>query len=175
MTQIKNLEESFAEWLQKTIPDSYRQFLGRSVSQTRERLREINKFFPERNIFEIENSNPNEVINFIRYKTNRSERADNPEFVKYDTFHSNGIPKAIIGKNHYFKFLKEYFELKVNYWIFQGNPRIYDITSALRNGHLESWKVSAHKDKNDQEIRLYYGKQGRRTWMLCFSSSYIRG
>lgn len=34
-----------------------------------------------------------------------------------------------------------------NYWIFQGNPKIYDITSALKNGHLNSWKVAAHKDK----------------------------
>jgi len=35
----------------------------------------------------------------------------------------------------------------INYWIFQGNPNIYDITSALKSGHLKSWKVAAHKDK----------------------------
>lgn len=33
-----------------------------------------------------------------------------------------------------------------NHWIFQGNPKIYDITRALKNGHLKSWKVAAHKD-----------------------------
>lgn len=146
MNQIKNIEEPFAEWLQKTIPDSYRQYLGRSVSQTRERLKEINNFFPERNIFEIENSNPSAVIDFIKHKTHRKERANNPDFVTYDTFHSNGIPKAVIGKNHYFRFLEQYFASKVNYWIFQSNPKIYDISNALKNGNLKSWKVAAHKD-----------------------------
>ena len=146
MNQIKNVEEKFAEWLQKRIPDSYRQYLGRSVSQTRERLQEINNFFPERNIFEIENSDPRAVIDFIKHKTHRKERANNPDFVTYDTFHSNGIPKAVVGKNHYFKFLEQYFASKVNYWVFQGNPKIYDIIKALQNEHLKSWKVAAHKD-----------------------------
>ncbi|MDW5288877.1 AAA family ATPase [Formosa sp. PL04] len=35
----------------------------------------------------------------------------------------------------------------VNYWIFQGNPEIYNITNALKAAHLKSWKVAAHKDK----------------------------
>ncbi len=48
MNQIKNLEQSFAEWLQRTMPESYRQYLGSSVSQTKDRLGEINKFFPEK-------------------------------------------------------------------------------------------------------------------------------
>ncbi|EDM44961.1 5-Methylcytosine-specific restriction enzyme B [unidentified eubacterium SCB49] len=34
-----------------------------------------------------------------------------------------------------------------NYWVFQGNPKIYDITNALKAAHLKSWKVAAHKDK----------------------------
>lgn len=35
----------------------------------------------------------------------------------------------------------------VNYWIFQGNPKIYNIQQALRAWHLRSWKVATHKDK----------------------------
>lgn len=34
-----------------------------------------------------------------------------------------------------------------NYWLFQGNPSIYNITKALNANHLKSWKVAAHKDK----------------------------
>ena len=35
----------------------------------------------------------------------------------------------------------------VNYWIFQGNPKIFDFETALRENILTDWTVSAHKDK----------------------------
>lgn len=35
---------------------------------------------------------------------------------------------------------------KVNYWIFQGNPK-FDFETALREEILTDWTVSAHKDK----------------------------
>ncbi len=34
-----------------------------------------------------------------------------------------------------------------SYWIFQGNPNIFDFETAIRNNLLEDWTVSAHKDK----------------------------
>lgn len=34
-----------------------------------------------------------------------------------------------------------------NYWIFQGNPKIFDFETALRENILTDWTVSAHKDK----------------------------
>ena len=34
-----------------------------------------------------------------------------------------------------------------NYWIFQGNPKIFDVETALRKKFLTDWTVSAHKDK----------------------------
>ena len=33
-----------------------------------------------------------------------------------------------------------------NYWIFQGNLKIYDVVSALNDNALKSWSVKAHKD-----------------------------
>jgi len=35
----------------------------------------------------------------------------------------------------------------VNYWIFQGNPNVFDFETALRNEILSDWTVSAHKEK----------------------------
>lgn len=35
----------------------------------------------------------------------------------------------------------------VNYWIFQGNPKVFDFETALRNEILTDWTVSSHKDK----------------------------
>jgi len=36
---------------------------------------------------------------------------------------------------------------KVNYWVFQGNPKVFDFETALRDEILTDWTVSAHKDK----------------------------
>lgn len=34
-----------------------------------------------------------------------------------------------------------------DYWIFQGNPKIYDFIGAMRKGGVDTWTVSGHKDK----------------------------
>ena len=36
---------------------------------------------------------------------------------------------------------------KVNYWVFQGNPNVFDFKTALQDEVLTSWTVTAHKDK----------------------------
>jgi 5-methylcytosine-specific restriction protein B len=161
-----DLKDEFSKWLLKHAPVSYNQYLGSDSRSVIERLNEINAFFPERDLFKTNSKSYMVLINYILLKTNSKERIKNPDFVTYDKFHSNGIPKAVIGKNNYVKFLKEKFnsltEIDVSYWVFQGNPNIYNITSALRGAHLESWKVAAHKDKiklGDQVIIWQTGDQ----------------
>jgi len=36
---------------------------------------------------------------------------------------------------------------KLNYWIFQGNPKVFDFETALKQKILTGWTVSAHKNK----------------------------
>lgn len=38
-------------------------------------------------------------------------------------------------------------EKEINYWIFQGNPELFDYETALKQEILIHWTVSAHKDK----------------------------
>ena len=37
--------------------------------------------------------------------------------------------------------------IMTNYWIFQGNPGVFDFETALKQNILTDWTVSAHKDK----------------------------
>jgi hypothetical protein len=85
--------------------------LGNSIQSINERLDEINDFFTENNIFELDKNNPNELMNYINFKNSKSERVKNSPFFEYDKFHSNGIPKAIIGKNNYVKFITDNYIL----------------------------------------------------------------
>ena len=85
-----------------------------------------------------------------------------------ETALQTGIEK-LIPSDERFKKLQDNLEKRLlsdkklgKYWVFQGNPEIYDITKALEEGHLKSWKVAAHKDKikiGDQVILWQTGKQ----------------
>ena len=58
-----------------------------------------------------------------------------------------------------------------NYWIFQGNPNVFDFETAIRNNLLEDWTVSAHKDKikiGDKVILWISGKNSG-----CYSLAEI--
>ncbi|MDA3843976.1 MAG: EVE domain-containing protein [Candidatus Kapabacteria bacterium] len=62
-----------------------------------------------------------------------------------------------------------------NYWIFQGNPKQYNVVEAISNNELSTWSVSAHKDKiriGDKVILWVTGKD-RGCYALCEVESEI--
>ena len=53
------------------------------------------------------------------------------------------------------------FISKPNYWVFQGNPKIYDTVGAIKANVLKTWSVHAHKTKikiNDKIILWITGE-----------------
>lgn len=132
----------------------------------------------------------NHVLNAMK-EIDKGEIEVSPS-TKFDVFHEGNYypPKAIMRLAHKFavgkslwkitggepsnKYLKKMgfdivekdsgtnTENKVNYWLFQGNPSIYNINEALRAGHIKSWRVAAHKDKikpGDKVIIWQTGKE----------------
>lgn len=77
------------------------------------------------------------------------------------------IPNYYDGSNHLllaqdilYQMLET--EAKVNYWIFQGNPKMFDFETALRQELLSDWTVNAHKSKiksGDKVILWITGEQ----------------
>lgn len=144
-----NIKQDFAQWILNNAPKTYNYYLGGSITSVIERLNEISEFFPEHNFFDVNPSEVDQLIRKIKFTFSTKERRKHPEFMEYDKHHSNGIPKAVMGKNNYVRFLKEKFNQKssVNYWLFQGNPKVFDFKSAIAEGILDNFTVSAHKDK----------------------------
>lgn len=75
-----------------------------------------------------------------------------PEFTTFTEYQS--ILEAIRDKTNrpFYQISYEAWQWNDNrkntsYWIFQGNPKIYDAVSALNNSVVSTWTVSAHKDK----------------------------
>ena len=104
-----DVKDEFAGWLQENTYDSYRRYIGDSKEETVNKLEEINSFFPEFELYVVDPAKVNTHIEMIRDLLQKKERKKNVEFVEYDIKNSNGIPKAIIGKNNYGKFLNEKF------------------------------------------------------------------
>lgn len=77
------------------------------------------------------------------------------------------IPKYYDGTNHLILAQDILFQMLENkeekrYWIFQGNPKIYDIVSSLQDNALTTWSIKAHEDKikiGDKVILWVTGKE----------------
>jgi 5-methylcytosine-specific restriction endonuclease McrBC GTP-binding regulatory subunit McrB len=56
-----------------------------------------------------------------------------------------------------------------NYWIFQGNPKIYDVVGALKANALKTWSVKSHKSeiKQGDKIILWLTGQKAGCYALC--------
>ncbi|WP_111709117.1 EVE domain-containing protein [Lutibacter citreus] len=163
-----NTKLEFSSWLLKNAPDSYNQYLGGSTQSVIERLNEIQEFFPELDFFNVNETNYSSLINQILFSLKKKERLKKPKFIEYDQFHSNGIPKAVVGKNNYVKFLEEKFNTKNNSkssnlftWV-QTHKELAQYLLTKENNQLElidllkSASVSGFKDgeENGKEIEL---------------------
>lgn len=57
----------------------------------------------------------------------------------------DGIHHKLLAQDILYQMLEK--QEKINYWVFQGNPNIYDIVSSLNDKKLSTWSVKAHQDK----------------------------
>lgn len=58
-----------------------------------------------------------------------------------------------------------------NYWIFQGNPNVFDFETAIKNNLLEDWTVSAHKDKIKKGDKVILWISGKNSG--CYSLAEV--
>lgn len=58
-----------------------------------------------------------------------------------------------------------------NYWIFQGNPGVFDFETAIKNNLLEYWTVSAHKDKIKKGDKVILWISGKNSG--CYSLAEV--
>jgi hypothetical protein len=56
-----------------------------------------------------------------------------------------------------------------NYWIFQGNPKIYDVVGAIKANALKTWSVKSHKNaiKPGDKVILWLTGQNAGCYALC--------
>ena len=121
-----NTLESFIDWFIQNDGETHN-YYSNNFSENRDRLKtELEKYevlyendFGSK-VFSFANSNLNQHIELLKSNLDLNEGS----FFKYSESKSNHMPRAILGKNNYLKFLREeYSELKIIPQI------VFDITS----------------------------------------------
>ncbi|MBP1840499.1 AAA family ATPase [Formosa algae] len=133
--RLINVKKDFAKWLNINTFESYRAYFGNSTLSIEERLDEINTYFEDIDFFLVDPKKINDLVSTILFLLSKKERSKNPDFVAYDSKHSNGIPKAILGKNNYIKFLKEQYDYTPpNYWLYAPGNNAEHWDAFYKNG-----------------------------------------
>lgn len=70
---------------------------------------------------------------------------------------------TLLAQDILFQVLDKEVGPKENYWIFQGNPKIFDFETALRKDIMTDWTVSAHKDKIKEGDKVIFWITGENS------------
>ncbi|MGV8944871.1 MAG: AAA family ATPase [Lutibacter sp.] len=71
----------------------------------------------------------------------------------------DGTNNLLLAQDILFQMLNKN-EDEVNYWIFQGNPKIYNVVDAINDNALKSWTVKTHKDKIKKGDKIVFWLTG---------------
>lgn len=104
-----------------------------------------------------------EVIKNSKRATWNTEANTTNSVLKYLTFKAENIEE----------WLK--YNRPVNYWVFQGNPKEFDIIKALEDNALKTWRVKAHKDKINKgdKVILWAGGKNSGVYALATVDSEV--
>jgi len=155
-----NIKQDFATWLLNNAPDSYTQYLGTTQQSVQERLNEIDEFFPERSLFELDENNALDLIEYVKLKISRSERKKNEAFEVYDIKKGSGIPKAILGKMNYLSFISKNYVNRSNVKIIIANI----------SWNSKDWKESSEDDSSGHAW-VAKGNISHESWNFDFNNS----
>ncbi|WP_242133390.1 AAA family ATPase [Aestuariivivens marinum] len=137
-TSKDSIKQEFINWLLVNPRNNY---YDNDRGKIDRELDRYNSFF---NIDIFKSSNLKIVRNFLMKELYETKTSD---FLEFSARTSSHLPRAILGNNNYLKFLEDKLSVKTNYWVFQGNPKVFDFETALKDGILNDWTVTAHKRK----------------------------
>ena len=160
------LEKDFAETLNKNSIESVYPFSGKDISKSFvttsiKHWSEISKEILENNILSVKEQF--ELIKNSKRVTWNTEANSTNSVLKYLIFKNENV-ESWIGNNK-----------PINFWVFQGNPKEFDIVKALEDNALKTWRVKAHKDKINKgdKVILWAGGKNSGVYALATVDSEV--
>lgn len=168
------VKETFAKWLLEKGPVSYIDYYGKTEESIITKLDEINDFFDEVDFFLVNTENVTAHIQTIEFILSKEEREKRIDFNEYDKKNFSGIPKAILGKENYLKFLKEkYKQSNDEIVISEDLFALYeDYLLEHRSGEIKEKTIEGYVEIACEEIPKRWKLQYQTVFKDSFEISY---
>jgi hypothetical protein len=90
-------------------------------------------------------------------------------------YKTDALTHFMLGEEEGMDLFEKLYDL-VQYWVFQGNPTIYDVVGSLKAGALKTWSVSAHKTriKEGDKVILWLTGEQSGCYALCKVASKVK-
>lgn len=160
------LQKEFVDRLDDKILESIYPFKGNDTSKvfatvSIENWNDLPKNIIENNLLSVKEQY--ELINNSKRATWNTEANTTNSVLKYLIFKNENVESWIENNK------------PINYWVFQGNPKEFDIVKALEDNALKTWRVKAHKDKINKgdKVILWAGGKNSGVYALATVDSEV--
>lgn len=160
------LQKEFVNKLNDTILESTYPFKGNDTSKVFATISISNWNDVPQNVLEnnlISAKEQYELINNSKRATWNTEANTTNSVLKYLIFKNENVESWIENNR------------PINFWVFQGNPKEFDIVKALEDNALKTWRVKAHKDKikKGDKVILWAGGKNSGVYALATVDSEV--
>jgi hypothetical protein len=160
------LQKEFVDKLDSKIFKSIYSFKGNDTSKvfvdiSIENWSDISNNILENNLLSVKEQY--ELINKSKRATWNTEANTTNSVLKYLIFKNENVERWIENNK------------PIDYWVFQGNPKEFDIIKALEDNALKTWRVKAHKDKikKGDKVILWAGGKNSGVYALATVDSEV--
>lgn len=160
------LQKEFVNKLNDTILESTYPFKGNDTSKVFASISISNWSDVPQNVLEnnlISAKEQYELINNSKRATWNTEANTTNSVLKYLIFKNENVESWIENNR------------PINFWVFQGNPKEFDIVKALEDDALKTWRIKAHKDKINKgdKVILWAGGKNSGVYALATVNSEV--
>lgn len=157
------LQKEFVDRLDDKILESIYPFKGNDTSKvfatvSIKNWNDLPKNIIENNLLSVKEQY--ELINNSKRATWNTEANTTNSVLKYLIFKNENVESWIENNK------------PINYWVFQGNPKEFDIVKALEDNALKTWRVKAHKDKINKGDKIILWAGGKNSGVYALATVY---
>lgn len=135
----------FGIWLATLIPEKYWVYASSELIPGIADLFDLKKY-PKQGIkfFLL----VQELFSIVGKKLEERKEEYEPYFLKVlEKNQFEPVDKVWLVQDFFLFIARRILKKEINYWIFQGNPDVYDVVRSIKDNMINTWWVKSHKEK----------------------------
>ncbi len=153
-------------WASALMPEQYKPY-GKNDLEALASLFNIAKYPKTKiNAFNFATEHMNALCDFLTSHY-QAEIEEFQKLVFADQQVHKGVFDAWLTQDFVLYVARETMNKAVNYWLFQSNPKVFDLRQCLQDNNLRSWTVTAHKDRIKPGDKVIIWETGQNSGCLA--------